>query len=98
MDAARYLKETPMLDYSSVMIQSLIAEKGWRELDAFHQIKEIYRFVRDEILFGYNVSDRDPSLLRAGRRIWPVQYQRDAVYGPFAGRGDSLPGSWLYHR
>lgn len=97
MDAARYLKETPMLDYSSVMIQSLIAEKGWRELDAFHQIKEIYRFCRDEILFGYNVSDGIPascvladgmaSAIPKGRCLWP-----------FCGPWDSLPGSWLYHR
>lgn len=61
MDEVRYLKETPMLDYSSVTLQSLIAERGWRELDAFNQIKEIYNFVRDEILFGYNVSDGIPA-------------------------------------
>lgn len=57
MSDKRYLKETNMLNYSAKEIQELIAKRGWRQLDDFHKIKEIYDFVRDEILFGYNVSD-----------------------------------------
>lgn len=57
MSDKRYLKETSMLNYSAKEIQELIAKRGWRQLDDFHKIKEIYDFVRDEILFGYNVSD-----------------------------------------
>ncbi len=53
----KYLAETEMLDYSHPTIRKLIAEKGWREYDVFHKIKAIYDFVRDEIKFGYNVSD-----------------------------------------
>ena len=53
----RYLMETPMLDYSSVPIQKLIKKRKWRSLDEFERIKAIYNFVRDEILFGYNIDD-----------------------------------------
>ncbi len=52
-----YLKETLMLDYSHPTIQKLIASKGWKELEDFTKIKSIYNFVRDDIKFGYNVSD-----------------------------------------
>lgn len=61
MDAIRYLKETPMLDYSSKAVQALIERRGWRGLDEFDRIKQIYGFVRDEIWFGYNVSDGIPA-------------------------------------
>lgn len=54
----RFLRETAMLNYSDVNIQNLIFTKGWREIDTFNQIQSIYNFVRDEILFGYNKSDK----------------------------------------
>ncbi len=53
----KYLKETKLLNYSSKSIQDLIQEKKWKDLDDFNKIKEIYNFVRDDILFGYNKSD-----------------------------------------
>lgn len=53
----RYLRETVMLDYSSSAIQRLIVSRKWNELPEFERIKAIYNFVRDEILFGYNVDD-----------------------------------------
>ena len=53
----KYIQQTEMLDYSHSSIQSLIEQKGWLNLDDFHKIKEIYNFVRDEILFGYNIND-----------------------------------------
>ena len=46
-----------MLDYSSSAIQRLIVSRKWNELPEFERIKAIYNFVRDEILFGYNVDD-----------------------------------------
>lgn len=53
----RYLRETVMLDYSNSAIQRLIVSRKWNELPEFERIKAIYNFVRDEILFGYNVDD-----------------------------------------
>lgn len=53
----QYLKETAMLNYMHPQIQILIKERGWSQLDQFHQIESIYNFVRDEISFGYNKND-----------------------------------------
>ena len=55
------LQKTTMLDYDNPSIQSLIKSRGWDCLDEFHKIKEIYNFVRDEILFGYNTDDSIPA-------------------------------------
>lgn len=57
----RYLKETKMLDYSNNYIQLLIMTKHWKDLPEFERIQAIYNFVRDDILFGYNVSDKIPA-------------------------------------
>jgi transglutaminase-like putative cysteine protease len=54
----KYLKETKMLNYSSKSIQNLISDRKWDALDEFHRILAIYNYIRDEILFGYNVSDK----------------------------------------
>lgn len=66
MDA--FLQETKLLDYSSKPVQNLIKQRGWKALDDFHKIQETYNFVRDEIAFGYNVSDAIPAsrVLRDG--------------------------------
>ena len=53
----RYLKKTKMLDYDAQSIQELITEKGWKNLSEFECIKSIYNFIRDDILFGYNIDD-----------------------------------------
>ena len=68
MDGKNYLKPTRMLDYESSSIRKLIEKKGWKSLARFEQIKAIYNFVRDEILFGYNVDDDIPAskVLRDG--------------------------------
>ncbi|MBP3707314.1 MAG: transglutaminase domain-containing protein [Clostridia bacterium] len=34
-----------------------LTARKWNDLDEFNKIKDIYSFVRDEILFGYNISD-----------------------------------------
>ena len=51
----KYLRETKMLDYSSKNIQRLIQERNWNDIEVFERLKSIYNFVRDEILFGYNM-------------------------------------------
>ena len=53
----KYLIETPLLDYSNEIIQELIKAKGWLSMPLFERLKSIYNYVRDEILFGYNVDD-----------------------------------------
>lgn len=53
----QYLQTTTMLDYTHPSMQQLIAERGWRELDDYNKIAQIYSFVRNEILFGYNIGD-----------------------------------------
>ncbi|WP_205694930.1 transglutaminase family protein [Sellimonas intestinalis] len=50
-----------MLDYSNTHIQKLIQNRGWLELSDFDRIKAIYNYVRDEILFGYNIDDSIPA-------------------------------------
>lgn len=53
----KYLRETKMLDYSSENIQQLIRERNWNDVEEFERLKSIYTFIRDEILFGYNIDD-----------------------------------------
>lgn len=64
----KYLGATRMLDYETENIQKLIEERKWKELPEYERIKAVYDFVRDEILFGYNVDDTVPAsrVLRDG--------------------------------
>ena len=57
----RYTQETNLLDYSNIHIQELIQLREWRKLGVFDRIKAIYNYVRDEILFGYNIDDSIPA-------------------------------------
>ena len=61
MNSENYLKATRILDYENISIQKLIDKREWKALPQFDQIKSIYNFVRDEILFGYNVDDDIPA-------------------------------------
>nr|WP_329886580.1 transglutaminase-like domain-containing protein [Pseudoramibacter sp. HA2172] len=63
-----YIRETRMLDFSNPTIQKLVQDKKWKEMSEFDRIKAIYNYVRDEILFGYNVDDAIPAsrVLRDG--------------------------------
>ena len=54
-------QETPLLDYSSGPIQSLIADRGWSGLEPAERAKAAYEFVRSEIAFGYNSDDNLPA-------------------------------------
>lgn len=53
----QYLKQTDMLNFHEKEIQQLIHLRKWKELDEFYKIKEIYQFVQNEIVFGYNCCD-----------------------------------------
>ena len=57
----KYLEATTMLDYNAQNIQKLITARNWKHLPDYECIKSIYNFVRDEILFGYNVDDSIPA-------------------------------------
>jgi hypothetical protein len=52
-----FLKETSILNYTETAIQQLIEERNWLSLNEIERVKSIYNFVRDEIKFGYNISD-----------------------------------------
>ncbi|MFZ5645892.1 MAG: transglutaminase-like domain-containing protein [Bacillota bacterium] len=52
-----YLRETHLLDYNHPKIQQLVNDRKWSEKDEFEKIKQIYSFVRNEIVFGYNSKD-----------------------------------------
>lgn len=56
-----YLRETPLLNFSATNIQRLINDRLWKKADEYHRIKLIYNYVRDEILFGYNIDDGIPA-------------------------------------
>ena len=57
----RYLKPTKLLDYETPAIRELVARRGWKDQTEFERIRDIYNYVRDEILFGYNVDDAIPA-------------------------------------
>lgn len=57
----RYLCKTAMLDYDDPSIKNLIEERGWRSLPESERVRSIYDFIRDEIMFGYNIDDDIPA-------------------------------------
>jgi hypothetical protein len=56
-----YLKPTALLDFESDNIQNLVKSKQWNKLSEKDKIGEIYNFVRDQILFGFNEKDTLPA-------------------------------------
>lgn len=53
----QHLGATALLDVSHPSIQQLVTARGWPALTSTARIGAIYDFVRDEIGFGYNLSD-----------------------------------------
>ena len=53
----KYLQESKMLDYHHHSIQKLVKERQWENDNDFDKILKIYKYVRDEIVFGYNTDD-----------------------------------------
>lgn len=58
---AELTKPTVLLDFESPTVQQLIVERGWQASPEFERIGAIYDFVRNEVKFGYNVSDNLPA-------------------------------------
>lgn len=56
-----FLRSTPRLDLGSPALTSLVEERRWHELPERERIGAIYELVRDEIRFGYNLSDDIPA-------------------------------------
>jgi len=52
---------TALLDYAHPSIAGLVAARGWSMLPVFQRIGAVYDYVRDEVAFGYNVSDDLPA-------------------------------------
>jgi hypothetical protein len=50
-------QSTQIVDYDASNIQNLIKTRGWQKLSEYEKIGAAYEYVRDEILFGYNISD-----------------------------------------
>jgi hypothetical protein len=53
----KYLKETRILNYSDPTILQVVNTRKWYAFDAVAKVKAAYDYVRDEIKFGYNLSD-----------------------------------------
>lgn len=56
-----YLSQTPLLDFDTPSIQTLVDARGWRHLTPSRRIGAAYDFVRNEVLFGYNSDDALPA-------------------------------------
>ena len=63
-----WLEATPIANYDHPSVEALIAARRWRELTPYDRVGAAYRFVKDEIAFGYNRSDALPAseVLRDG--------------------------------
>jgi hypothetical protein len=57
----RYLKETPLLDFSHPSLTELVRSRVWATLPEYERIARIYDFVQNEIAFGYNEADDIPA-------------------------------------
>lgn len=57
----QYLEPTRILDFTDPTIARLVTQRGWNAMDSSDRVSAVYEFVRDEILFGYNVSDDIPA-------------------------------------
>ena len=58
---AELTKPTVLLDFKSPTVQQLVVERGWQASPEFERIGAIYDFVRNEVKFGYDVSDNLPA-------------------------------------
>lgn len=60
-EPAQLALTTPLLDFTHASLQSLVTERGWQALPEYERIGAIYDFVRNEIVFGYNIADDLPA-------------------------------------
>ncbi|WP_372739272.1 transglutaminase family protein [Neptunomonas sp.] len=54
----KYLDETELLDLSHSLIEELVNNQQWQGLTEYEKIGSIYHFVQNDIVFGYNESDK----------------------------------------
>lgn len=57
----RFLRATALLDFGSPGLRAIVEQLRWWDLDPGDRIGAVYDFVRNEIPFGYNVSDDLPA-------------------------------------
>lgn len=55
--SSKFTESTPLLNFHEKTLSELVDARWWRALPMSERIGAIYLFVRDEIAFGYNVSD-----------------------------------------
>lgn len=55
---SQHLAATKMLNYEHQAIQRLVEDRAWAALPESERIGAAYTYVRDEIPFGYNTTDR----------------------------------------
>lgn len=60
----KYLKETLMLDYNTLIIQNLLKTKGWLSLFDFSRGRKISNYVRDGINQNFGIFDSPDELLK----------------------------------
>ena len=56
-----YTISTEILDYEDLSIRNLIKSRAWMKLSDYEKIGAAYTYVRDEVKFGYNMSDDIPA-------------------------------------
>ena len=54
----KFLQATPLLDFHHPTVVRLVRERRWNDLADDNKIGAVYTFVQNEIVFGYNESDR----------------------------------------
>jgi hypothetical protein len=57
----RLTRPTDLLDFQHPKVEALIATRQWKSLSTFDRIGAAYNYVRDEVAFGYNISDDLPA-------------------------------------
>ena len=59
----QYLEETALMDFGTQSITNFIKTHNWQNLPDKDKITSVYNFVRDDVIFGYNVDDTMPASL-----------------------------------
>lgn len=96
MEKTDLLKKTKLLDYDDCLIQSLIYERGWRDLSEYDAIGAVYHFVKDEILFGYNKRDTLTASEGLSDGIGQCNTKSNLTDGSVESIGYSMPPPWIY--
>jgi hypothetical protein len=56
-----YLKKTRLLNYTHPWLNDLVERQGWLNLSKQQRIDNIFSFIKNEIVFGYNKVDDIPA-------------------------------------